>query len=448
MTHTRTRTLLGGTAFVLVAVLAGCSSGGTEPLSEIEEAAASLTAPVGTDALAAAGLLENETLDPTGNAAVGVVVSDTTAVDRYGEYTRVRLADDAPVLTFDPEGPWGQLVRELGTQHINDTLTAGARYFVDEWVDSPARWDDSAEAWAGLNAATQTVMASSEIDMHAAATSAQSGSTTFDIGNWREGLGFRPAPYTPGVPRITVDSLTVTDMSVNRPEDNRDAVGLRVTFEMKFREPVVDATGAAFVMQQSLTLTVTGLKTRDGVIGISGNGTYSISSPLAGGMKTLPVFETPADVPKGWQTHTIDGLTFATPPGIAQDTSSEADETPAWTQFTLTPETAPDAGDAKVLYVRGAATNEADDAGGWYAVYGFQNYGLTVDGADLAAAEIGTDEYGRYRVRVYLSAEQDGKPVSYHIEWDTTPETAQGELVQYVGAMSIAASDNGTPDDN
>lgn len=441
---TRARTLLSSAALVLVAVLAGCSSGGTpdgDPQSEAEAAAAALTAPVGTDELAAVGLLEAEELDPADNAAVGVVVSDTTATDRYGEYTRVRLADDAPILAFDPEGPWGELVRMLSVQHINDTLAAGARYFIDEWVDSPARWDDSAEAWSGLSAATHTLLGTSEIDMHAAVTSAQSANRMFDIGDWREGLGLRPAAYAPGVPRITVDSLEVTDMSVFRPEteDAIDHVGLSVTFTMGFREPVVDASGETFVMQQWQTMTINGVTTMDTVVGVTWDGGYSVDLPLAGGMDTLPVIETPAGVPDGWQTQTIDELTFATPPGSTPDTSSEADVTPAWTQITLTPGTAADSG-AQLLYVRGAEASDPDDVGHWNAVYGFQNYGLTVPGADHAAAEIGTDSQGRYRARVFLSAEQDGKPVSYRIEWDTTPETAQNEVVQYVGAMSIAST--------
>lgn len=430
---------------LLIVALAGCGTSGdaegpaTTDLTPTEE---SLIAPVGTDELAGAGLLLDDVIDPAQSAEHGVVTGEAARTDRYGDYTRVALAPDAPVLTFDPAGPWAELTEWFDLAYIQQTLATGAAYFVEEWVDSPTRWDDSDAAWSVLNTATGELMGAVGKDVRGWVADGDAVTRVFDVADWREALGVRPAEYTPGVPRFTVDDLAVTDMAVYAPRaesGDTETVGLRITYEMSVSEPVVTGDGRVATMSQWQSLTLSGLRATGLVDRLEWDGRYQIASEVDGGMTALPVLETPAGLPAGWQAQTLDGLTFAVPAVASVEESAEPGTTPPWTSFALG--TTTPSGDTGLVWARGALAVPAGvDAGSWAAVEGFENYGLEVPGAEYAAAEVGTDMYGRFRVRVFLGATWDGAPVSYRVEWDTTPEAAEAELIQYVGAMSVAAS--------
>lgn len=428
---------------VLAIVLAGCSAGSAPaPAGTTEVAASSLSAPVSTSELAAAGLLADADIDVTSNARFGILASEQTASDRYGEFTPVRLADDAPILTYDLSGPWAEITDWLDPQYVSDAVATGARFFVDEWLDSPARWDDTAEAWAGVNTAVGTLRGAVGQDVRAAVASGDGADRLFDLADWREELGLRPAEYVPGVPRISIADIQVTDMAVYAPNGDSgdlDDIGLSVTYEVSFSEPVVNTDGDVFGMQQALSLTLSSLQSTGLVDRLHWDGTYSVARKLSGEMSTLPTFATSAGVPEGWQVQALGRLTYATPPGAAVSSSSDDGASPAWTEYALNTRTAT-GDDVAYLWVRDAVEVEESAACQWNAVDRFENYGLELPGVACAAAEVGADTYGRFRVRLFFGVEQNGEWRSYRMEWDTTPSTAEQELSNFAGALSIASS--------
>lgn len=426
-------------ALLLALALAACSGGETTPSADGGDGTSAgtvpgLVAPVSTTELAEAGLLPDAELEDT-SAAYGVVPGTETAVDRYGEYTRVSLSPDSPVLTYDPAGPWAEVALWLDPAYVQGALASGATFFVEEWLDAPTRWDDSAEAWSALNAVTGELMQSVGNDVRGWVASGDGADRLFDLDDWREGLGVRPVAYAPGVPRFVVTDLEVADMGVYAPyaeSGDTDTVGLSVTFEATTLELVTTADGGVAAMRHWQSLTLGSLQATGAVEQLWWNGGYEISRDLDGGTAALPVLETPAGVPDGWQTVTTGGLTFAVPAG-----GSKHDDGDGWLGYGLGTQTAD--GDETVLWVL-EPREVRGEPGQWYAVEGFVNAGLEIPGATAAAAEIGPDMWGQYRVRVFVNGVLDGKTVSYRVEWDTTPERAQAELVQVVGTMSVATT--------
>ena len=430
-------------ATALVAALAGCSqaddpAGPRVDPSPADEAQA-LTVPATASDLAAAGLLPDAVLDESRSAEHGVVPGTETAVDRYGEYTRVTLAPDAPVLTFDPAGPWAEVTQWLDPTYVQQALGDGASFFVEEWVDAPTRWDDSAQAWADLNTETGELMQAVGQDVRGWVAGGDGADRLFDLGDWREDLGIRPVGYAPGAPRFQVADLAVTDMAVYAPlaeSGDMETIGLLVTFEITTDELVVTSDGGIAHLHHWQSLTLKSLQATGAVERLEWNASYQLGRELEGGMAALPVLATPAAVPAGWEAVTVEGLTLAVPDGAAAQSDDDPDS--GWTGYPLGTTSADG---ESVLWVRGPReVSEGTDSGQWFALEGFLNYGLVIPGADVAAAEVGHDVWGQFRARVFVQATRDGAPVSYRVEWDTTPERAEAELIQIAGTMSVSAS--------
>lgn len=428
-------------AALLLLALAACSggdaaAGGDAPAQDAAPAGSSLVAPASAADLAAAGLLPDSELGEDTSAEHGVVPGTETATDRYGEYTRVSLAPDAPVLTLDPAGPWGELLDWLDPAYVQQALTTGATFFVEEWVDAPTRWDDSAEAWARLNTATGELMQQVGQDVRAWVADGDGADRIFDLDDVREGLGVRPVEYAPGQARFVVDDLSVTNMGVYAPfadSGDTETIGLSVTYEISTRELVTTADGGVATLRAWLSLTLGSFESTGAVVQLWWDGSFQVERELDGGTAALPVLETPTGVPAGWEHASVGGLTFAVPTG-----GSTQDDGDGWLGYTLDT-TVADGSDAMLWVLEPRDVSEAA-VGTWYVLEGFTNYGLQVPGATAAAAEIGSDVWGQYRARVFINGTIDGKPVAYRIEWDTTPERAQEELVTMVGAMSVDAS--------
>lgn len=427
---------------LLLLVLTACSGGdaGTDTGAAGATAgteAMALTVPVSTTELGAAGLLEDVELDWAVSADNGIVAGAGTATDRYGEYVRAALAPDAAVRSYDPAGPWAEVLDWLDPAYVQQAVSDGARFFVEEWLDSATRWDDSAEAWAALNAATGELMGRVGQDVRVWAADGEDAHRFFDLDDWREGLGVRPVAYPTDQPRFVVSDLAVTDMGVYAPfaeDGDLENVGLSVTFEATTHELVTTADGGVALMRQWMTLTLGSMQSTGNVEQLWWNSNYDVQRRLTGGMAALPVLETTPAVPAGWEPTTVGGLTFAVPAGGAVQ-----DDGDGWLGYPFG--TSTQAGDDAMFWVHGPRDIGADETpGSWIALEGFDNYGLTIPGATVAAAEIGHDMWGQYRVRIFLHGTTGGDLVAYRVEWDTTPERAEAELRQVAGTLSVTSS--------
>lgn len=426
-------------AALLLLALTACSGGdpGTETGATDAAGAttgaddAALTVPVSTTELGAAGLLEDVELDWSVSADNGVVPGAGTATDRYGEYVRATLAPDAGVRSFDPAGPWAEVLDRLDAAYVQQALDTGATFFVEQWLDAPTRWEDSAAAWAVVNSATGELMGRVGQDVRGWVADGDGADRMFDLDDWREDLGLTPAGYPADQPRFVVDELAVTDMAVYAPfADTGDmtTIGLSVTFEATTHELVSTADGGVALMRQWQSLTLASLQSTGEVPRLWWNANYDVQRRLTGGMEALPVLDVPAAVPDGWEQVTVGGLTFAVPAG-----GRVQDDGDGWLGYKF--------GTEAMLWVHGPRTLGAEETpGSWIALEGFDNYGLQIPGAPMAAAEVGRDMWGQYRARVFLHGTLDGATVAYRVEWDTTPERAEAELLQVVGTMSVTSS--------
>jgi hypothetical protein len=144
----------------------------------------------------------------------------------------------------------------------------------------------------------------------------------------------------------------------------------------------------------------------------------SVGAQVKGGIAALSLLDVRPS--RAGTPVTIDDLTFDLPVA-ATDSGGSDDGARAWKWFDLGP--------GRRLDVAGAGDYSPDgESDAWIAVPGFDNYRLPVMGAS-AAAEIGTDESGRYLVRIDLDVTtSDGGSRPYHLEWDSTPERALAEL--------------------
>ncbi|WP_449386046.1 hypothetical protein [Cellulomonas soli] len=394
-----------------------------------------LTAPASTDDLIEAGLVTEASIDRTANAQFGVVASQETVIDSYGAYTRLELADDAPVLTYDPEGEWGWMTEQFDAAFITESLKTGATYLVEDWADSPVRWDDSKRAWDEFTAAATELIGPLEGDPRTLLS--DSRGQYLDVDDWRQALGLRPEPYVDGQVRVEVTRLEVDHMYYYELKAGGSAMGLSLGLVMAFDEVVVRTDGTRFVMPQEIAVDIDFAGPGGGVEKVSVGGDLSVGRTLEGGVDAVPLLEVEPTVPGGWQTVQVGRLSLALPPGAAQSTSSGENVWPVWRSYTLGAATGSDA-ELPVMVVRDAVAGSEEP--GWFALDGFENARLQIPGATSAVAEFGSEADGRYLVRIDVYTVQDGAPVFYEVEFDSTAETAQEELLQYVATMSVAAA--------
>ncbi|WP_421732976.1 hypothetical protein [Cellulomonas sp.] len=397
------------------------------------------TVPVTSESLVAAGLTDSAAI-PTSDPMLGVVPCTTPATDRYGSYHPICLPDDAPILQFDPTGPWSWLVTPPGAPlpldpgYVASAVDQAGRLLVD-LIDSPAQWDDSPAAWSGIGSRFGALLNRGADDLRASVASRPERVGMFDLDDWREAWGLRPAAYPAEGPRLRVHDLRTTDIVVGggRPT-TRDDIGVTVTVHARFSQPVLDADGATWELIQSVSLVVSSLEATGAVREIEWSEDHAVGRRLRGGQASLPRLDVDAAVPPGWAPQGIGALTFALPGSSSLAEESVDGATVAWRQFTLD-------GEGRELYVSGPALmHDPPPEGGWWVVPDFDNYGLDIPGAEVAAAEIGRDELGRFRARVDLQAFEHGSTWNYHVEWDTTPERAEDELRMLVGSMSVTAA--------
>lgn len=430
-------TVTAALCLLVATALAACSPGATDTPRPVTTASHEdvtpgvLTAPVTTEALLDAGLLEKATIDRTANAEFGVVASQETVIDSYGRYTRLGLSDDAPILQFDPAGEWGWLTEKFDPAYVAQVLKTAATYLVEDWVDSPTRWDDSKRAWDEFGGDMNTLLGGPVLEPRAVL--AGSEGAYLDIGDWRQGLGLRPEPYVDEQVRVAVTRLEVDDMYY-LGNDAGDATGLEVSLVMAFDEVVVRTDGERFVMKQEVILTFRSAWPDGGIAKLLMGGAVSVGRRVDGGVEVIPLQEIDPGVPDGWQPIQVGQLSFALPPEV--DTS-ETSVTAGWTEYTLGEPTAPDSGEPQTFRVHGPT--EGSEQPGWFAEDGFSSSRFEVPGATSVVARHGKDTDGRYRVRLSVHAMQDGAPVEYQIEFDSTAETAAEELTRYVATMSVAA---------
>lgn len=254
----------------------------------------------------------------------------------------------------------------------------------------------------------------------------------------REKLGYRPAPYPKDVPRVRVLDLDVTDISLQGGKTlTRKNVGVAVEVTATLSQPVVDADGTTWELRQEVTLTASSLESTRKVVEIEWEEDHQVSRSLTGGQNSLPQLAVHRATPQGWSRHSVDRLHFALPRGSVTKSKERVEGTDRIAaEYEV-------AGTGAALEVSGPYVfTDADPDGDWWVLPGFDNYGLRVPGATSAAAEVGRDDQGRFRARIDLQMPAPagmaaGRELSYHLEWDTTPERAVDELRTMVGAMSL-----------
>ncbi|MGY4644776.1 hypothetical protein [Cellulomonas sp. URHB0016] len=419
-------------ALAVVVALVGCTD--DDSGAEVPDPSPSVSRrpPITSAELVDAGLARAPGYG-TGDLDLGVVPCDTTATDRYGTFTRTCLRDDAPVLAFDATGPDRSLLAP-GSQgfdegYVRAAVAAAGRFVVQDLIDSTAQWDDSPEAWAGLDAATGALFGDSPHDVRA---SIGDGTTTgwSDAGDWRENQGLRPAPYEPGVPRMSFDELEVAGITMSAIDgDYRLGFsGINVQVDARYRQPVLTEDGRTWELVHWLSATISSDEATGAASGIEWRDHVTVGAEVPD-VRTIAPLHGLAGA--AGPVATIDDLSLTLLEGAVLAKESE-NEARSWKTFTLGP--------GRELRIDGAGSYAAPGEGvRWTAVREFENYRLLVPGAASALAEIGTDDEGRYRVRVDLDAStSDGGTRAYHVEWDSTPETALAELQQIAGSMSFS----------
>jgi len=378
--------------------------------------------------------------------AVGVVPCTGRSTDRYGQFVRACLRRDAPVLRYDPHGKWAwlhdpaQAPLAVSAGFVSAAVKQAGRLLVD-LIDSTAQWDDAPQAWSGIQSTLRSVIGKPADGLRDQMASHPESAGVFDVGGWREKLGYRPAPYPTDVPRIRVLDLAVTDITLEGGKKlTRKNVGVAVEVTATFTQPVVDAAGTTWELRQDVTLTVSSLQSTRRVVDIQWSEDHQVARSLTAGQNSLPRLAVHRATPQGWSRQSVGRLSFALPRGSVTKKKQRVegtDRTSAEYQV---------AGTHAALEVSGPyVVADADPDGDWWVVPGFDNYGLRVPGASSAAAEVGRDDQGRFRARIDVdtpapAGSEPGSVLSYHLEWDTTPERAVDELRTMVGAMSVRPS--------
>jgi hypothetical protein len=375
--------------------------------------------------------------------AVGIVPCSERSADRYGQFVRACLRKDAPVLRYDPRGTWAwlhdpaQAPLAVSVGYVSSAVRQAGRLLVD-LIDSTAEWDDAPEAWTGVQSQLHSVVGKPADGLRDQMRTHPEAAGVFDVGGWREKLGYRPAPYPKDVPRVRVLDLDVTDISLQGGKTlTRKNVGVAVEVTATLSQPVVDADGTTWELRQEVTLTASSLESTRKVVEIEWEEDHQVSRSLTGGQNSLPQLVVHRATPQGWSRHSVDRLHFALPRGSVTKSKERVEGTDRIAaEYEV-------AGTGAALEVSGPYVfTDADPDGDWWVLPGFDNYGLRVPGATSAAAEVGRDDQGRFRARIDLQMPAPagmaaGTELSYHLEWDTTPERAVDELRTMVGAMSL-----------
>lgn len=430
----------------LAVTLSSCTVAGSTDPAPSRTPSPTPTVPVSSETLVAAGLTDPAP-SPAADDLLGAVPCATAVTDAYGTYHPTCLRDDAPVLQFDPAGEWSWVVTPPGAPipldagYVASAVDQAGRLLVD-LIDSPAQWDDSPQAWSGIGTRVGSLLNLSPDDLRALVASQPETVGMFDVDKWREARGIQPAEYPTDGPRIRLLDLRVAGMVVSAGEPvGRDNIGITVTVRATFTQPVIDKDGTSWELRQHVSLVVSSLEATGAVRDIEWRDDYVLGRNLSGGQQSLPDLATEPATPTGWQPQTIGALTYALPEGSTLAEESAEGTTVPWKRFALPPLDGP-----RELEISGPELDrDPVPEGGWWVVPGFANYGIDIPGSEVAAAEIGSDESGRYRARVYLRSFEHGSAWLHHVEWDTAPDRAEAELREFVGAMSVALDPSAPP---
>lgn len=452
----------GRTAATLAAQAdpAATSAGGTER-QDPGATEPALTAPVTTAQLEAAGLLE----PPERDGSAVATPSGTVVSDEYGSYTRLALADGAPEVDLSESGPWSAAVARFGAAYVAEMVRLGAQFVVEDVVDSALRWEDGDAAWSQFNddlAAVLTTSAASNPagrftgDLDPELTPDREPNVTntlFDVGRWRQARGLSPAPVEAGASRTWISWLSVSqitswyagpDDSYRPWADDDSSLGLEVSYDVRYSESVLTDEGTTYTLSEDMSVRIGLPAPRGGWSAHIGSDGPRIGLTLTGGMSALPVLATtPGAIPDGWTTRRFGHLTYAAPSGQGLAiTDSGYAGTSRWVEYRLDPtsdddESGPTGGRAGTrcnALTLGRSRRASDDEGdGWVAVHGFDNYGLVVPGAQIAAAESGRETDGCIETRIFLVAGD----TTYKLAWISDTKPTQQEVAQIVGTLSV-----------
>ncbi|MBD7918676.1 hypothetical protein H9657_10365 [Cellulomonas sp. Sa3CUA2] len=433
-------------ALLLVAgTLVGCSAAPSpttsdpRPTPTPSTSPTPLTAPVSTDALVDRGLTAEPVPGSVGTA-VGVEPCPDVETDGYGTYSRVCLRDDAPILAFDPQGPYSWLA--LGVPYpVRPDFTAAqipvaARFLLGALADPVTQWDDSPAAWARTNAELDTLFGEPGHDLRPEDPASDAVMGLFDAGGWRGAAGLRPAATTAGQTRTRVDTLEISGLSGSSVgEATVENQGLTVDVKAVTSAVVLD-DHVAWELRRGVLAHVRSVQSTGLVDGVEWSAWHAVGREVAGGVDALPVLATQAAVPDGWVVRDeVPGLSFALPPDAGEPEVTTGDEPGTTYTYTFA-----DSG-AQVRVERRYVPR--GDAGRWFARRDHESYGLRVPGIRYAAAEAGTSPRGRYLVTVDLVTEPPADPEggddqvgAYTVTWESTGQTATEEIRERIGTFS------------
>lgn len=391
-----------------------------------------LTAPASTDELVRRGM----TLEPAlAESVPDVEPCPELSTDRLGTYRRVCLRPDAPVITFDPDGPLRWLLQTdqykpypLDAAFVTEQLAATGRFTISVMVDPPAQWDDSPDAWATTDAEMNTFIPVDGVSLRDDALTSDHRMGIFNAGEWRDGAGLRPGPTTPEGTRLRVVDLRRGHLTYRHGEPlTAETVGLGAEIEATSEQIVLDEQGTSWLMRRQVSTDVgTRLGTRS-MTDARWRASYDVVREVEGGAAALPVLPTsPVDL-AGWDTRDEHGLQVAVPPGTTVEEPETS--TDPRSVFTLP-------GSPQELVVRGPS--RVPQPGVWYAVRGYDNYGLQVSGASAAAAEVGpADDDGNVVVDLTVQgADEKGETWQWTLTWATTPQEVTTQVAERAGWLT------------
>lgn len=426
---------------VLAVGLAACSAApppsSAEPTPTPSPSPTPLAAPVTTEELVERGL----TVVPepgVGSIAPGVEACPEPATDPYGTYHRVCVRDDAPVMAFDPDGPYNWLAYgapyRVRPEFSAAQVPVSVRFVVDAFADPVTQWDDSPEAWARVNAGLDALFDAPGYDLRPEDPASDAVMGVFDVDGWREEAGLEPAAAAEGQTRTRMEELKVDGMlGTLVGEDSPEAQALTVGVKAVTSQVVLE-DDLAWELRRGVHADVTSLQRTGEVHSVEWSAWHAVGRYVAGGIDALPVLETGSSVPGGWVTREeVPGLSFALPPGVEAPQVTTDDEWGTVYTYTLPGE----AGQVRVERRYRPRASAAE----WFARRGHVSYGLRVPGVWYAAAEAGPDGRGRHLVTVNLlqepHAETDESVGAFVVRWESTPETATDEIRERLATFGL-----------
>jgi hypothetical protein len=253
--------------------LAACGGGNLannpEPSAPINggssTSAPAVSEPTPTESVAA----YNGPLDYANNDKLGVNASDTTLSDQYGSYQQAELEDDSPLAVYNPDTADDAVKAAYSEEELQSAQLATSQFLVSESLDSPLVWDDSQEARDAFIAKTAPFVDDNYENDYRELFTYQDGKgyivADSNDTQWRESLGYEPAPYQKDLPRYAITDAKVS--AITQTEDG----GLRLDYDLDYnREVIQKATGDTYVERVTATRSYGLTKSADGSWQLSG----------------------------------------------------------------------------------------------------------------------------------------------------------------------------------